>query len=535
VSKNIGLRSAIFAVLIIVSLVYLVPTFSKELPAWWSKVLILPTKAVKLGLDLRGGMQLVLEVQVQKALESELERVADDIKDDLRSGKIKYSDIKLNTTNGIDLTLLSDQDLTAFETLKNSMYSEYDMAKGEKTENGQVVHMNMNMTAIQNLKKSWTEQAKETISNRMDQYGLSEMFITTQAEKNRILIQMPGLKDSDRAISLIGKTAQLEFKLVDEANSVEDALKGNVPAGDEILYHTEVDRETGRTEKTPYLLKKRTSLTGSYITDARVELDQYNAYAVELSFNKKGARIFENLTGANVNKRLAIVLDNNVYSAPNINEKISGGKAQITGSFTPAEANDLRIVLKAGALPADINILEQRTVGASLGQDSIDQGINAMILGGALVILFMIVYYGFSGLIAVFALVLNTVIIMSGLAAFGATLTLPGLAGMILTIGMAVDANVLIYERMREEMRLGKTLRAAVEAGYEKATITIFDSNLTTLITALVLFQFGTGPVKGFAVTLTIGLIANFITAVYVTRVIFDYFVINLNWKKISI
>ncbi len=530
-SKNLGLRSAIFVVLTIVALVYLVPTFSKELPSWWK---FLPKEKVKLGLDLQGGMQLVLEVEVNKALESELERIAEDIRDDLRSEKIKYSDIKRNSTNGIDITLLSDQDVKSFEVLKNSLYPGFDIAKGEKTENGQVVSMNMTQTAIQDMMASWTEQAKETIWNRIDQFGVNEPYITTQ-ENNRILIQLPGISDPDRAISLIGKTAQLEFKLVDEENSVEEALKGNIPADDEILYNTEVDPETGRTERTPYLVKKRTSLTGSYITDAKVDLDQYGAYSVLLSFNKKGARIFGSITGANVNKRLAIVLDNNVYSAPNINEKISGGNAQITGRFTSDEANDLRIVLKAGALPAPVTILERRTVGPSLGQDSIDQGIKAMLLGGALVVLFMILYYGFSGIIAIVALIMNTLIIMAGLAFFEATLTLPGLAGMILTIGMAVDANVLIYERIREELRVGKTLRAAVEAGYERATITIFDSNLTTLITAVILFQFGTGPVKGFAVTLTIGLIANFITAVYVTRVFFDYLVINLNWKKISI
>jgi preprotein translocase subunit SecD len=530
VSKNLTLRIAIYVVLTIVALVYLVPTFSKELPSWWK---FLPTEKLKLGLDLQGGMQLVLEVEGDKAVESELERVAEDIRDDLRSEKIKYSDIKHNSTNGIDITLLSDQEVTAFEAMKNSLYPDYALVKGDKTENGQVVHMNMSQTAITAMIKSATEQAVETITNRIDQFGVNEPYISTQAD-NRILLQLPGVKDPDRAITLIGKTAQLEFKLVDEGNSVEDALKGNIPAEDEILYHSEIDKETGRTERTPYLLKKRTSLTGSYITDAKVEISQYNAYSVGLSFDKKGSRIFENLTGANVGKHLAIVLDNNVYSAPVIKDKISGN-AEISGNFTSEEANDLRIVLKAGALPAPVKILERRTVGPSLGRDSISQSINAMILGGALVVLFMIVYYGLSGLIAVVALILNTLFIVSGLAFFGATLTLPGIAGMILSIGMAVDANVLIYERIREELRLGKTLRSAVEAGYERATITIFDSNLTTLITALILFQFGTGPVKGFAVTLTIGLIANFVTAVYVTRVFFDYLVINLNWKKISI
>lgn len=525
-SKNIGLRSAIFAVLIIVALVYLVPTFSKELPGWWPKTRILPTKKIKLGLDLQGGVHLVLEVDVDKAMVAELERIAGDIKEDLRSAKIRHTDISRNGTNGIDITLLSGQDLKPFEDLKNSMYPEYDMVEGEKTEDGQVIHLNMTQAAIQDMKDSWTEQALETIRNRIDQFGVNETDIRPQPN-NRILIQLPGIKDPDRAIKLIGQTAQLEFKLVDEENSVEEAQKGNIPADDEILYSTK--------SGAAYLLKKKTSLTGSHVTDAQVKQDTYGAYYIGLSLDKKGARIFESVTGANVGKKLAIVLDNNVYSAPVIESEISGGDAVITGSFTLEEAKELRIVLKSGALPAPITMIEQRTVGPSLGQDSISQGINAMILGGALVILFMIIYYGLSGLIAVFALILNTLIILAGLAGFSATLTLPGLAGMILSIGMAVDANVLIYERIREEMRIGKTLRTAVEAGYDKATITIFDSNLTTLITALILFQFGTGPVKGFAVTLTIGIIANFITAVYVTRVIFDYLVVELNWKKISI
>jgi len=530
VSKNIGLRSAIYAILTIVALIYLVPTFSKELPSWWK---ILPTEKVKLGLDLQGGMQLVMEVDSAKALELELERVADEIKEELRNEKIKYSDIKRNESNGIDLILLSDQDLSSFEKLKSSMYSEYDMSKGEKTADGQLVHMNMKQTAVQSLLTSSTEQAVETIRNRIDQFGVSEPTITTQQD-NRILIQLPGVKDPDRAINLIGKTAQLEFKLVDEANSLEEAQKGNIPAGDQILYHSEIDAKTGHSEKTPYLLKKRTSLTGSYITDAKVKVDSYGAYTVTMDFNKKGSKLFESLTGANIGKRLAIVLDDNVYSAPVIKDKISGS-ASISGSFTADEANDLRIVLKAGALPADVKILEQRTVGASLGKDSINQGIKAMIVGTAIVVLFMIIYYGFSGVIANVALILNTVFIMAGLAAFGATLTLPGLAGIILLIGMAVDTNVLIFERMREELRIGKTLRMALETGYEKTTWTIIDTHVTTILSGLVLLQFGTGPVKGFAVTLIIGLLANFLTAVFITRVIFDYLIIERNWKKISI
>jgi preprotein translocase subunit SecD len=530
VSNNIKLRSAIYAILTIVGLVYLVPTFSTQLPAWWT---FLPKNTVKLGLDLQGGMQLVMEVDTKKAVENQLERLADDIRDDLRKGKIKYSDIKRNNSNGIDLTLLSDQDVSSFETLKNSMYSEYSMAKGEKIEGGQIVHLNMTQAAIQKLITLSTEQAKQTISNRIDQFGVTEPDITTQSE-NRILVQLPGLTDPDRAISLIGKTAQLEFKLVDEINSLEDAKRGNIPAGDEILYSSKTDSKSGTVSREAYLVKKRASLTGEYITDAAVKLDTNNAYEVTLSFNKKGSAVFSKVTGENIGRRLAIILDNNVYSAPVIKGKIEGD-ASITGSFTSAEANDLKIVLKAGALPAPVKILEQRTVGASLGKDSIQKGIISMIIGFGLVVLFMVIYYGFSGLIANLALILNTIFIMAGLAFFNATLTLPGLAGMILMIGMAVDTNVLIYERMREELRLGKTLRTAMETGYAKTMVTIIDTHVTTLLSCIVLYQFGTGPVRGFAVTLTIGLVANFLTAIFITRVIFDYLIIERKWKKISV
>ena len=267
-----------------------------------------------------------------------------------------------------------------------------------------------------------------------------------------------------------------------------------------------------------------------------IQIDsQYGEPYVSISFDARGARVFERITGENVGKRLAIVLDDNVYSAPVIRDRIAGGKAQITGRFTMDEAKDLAIVLRAGALPAPVKILEERTVGPSLGQDSINQGFRSALIGGLIVVVFMALYYSLSGLIADLALALNLLLIMAGLAFFGATLTLPGVAGIILTIGMAVDANVLIFERIREEMRLGKPPRASIDAGYARATVTILDSNLTTLIAALVLFQVGTGPVKGFAVTLSIGLVANFITAVFCTRILFDYLYVLRRWEKISI
>jgi preprotein translocase subunit SecD len=296
------------------------------------------------------------------------------------------------------------------------------------------------------------------------------------------------------------------------------------------------DPDTGKTAEIPFLLKRRTLMTGEYVTDARVQIDsQYGEPYVSLSFDARGARLFERITQANVEKRLAIILDNHVYSAPVIRETISGGRAQITGSFTMDEAKDLAIVLRAGALPAPVKILEERTVGPSLGKDSIRKGFKSMIIGGVIVVLFMIIYYGLSGVLADLALILNILFIMGGLAFFGATLTLPGIAGMILTIGMAVDANVLIFERIREELRLGKPARAAVDGGFSKAIVTILDANVTTFIVALVLFQFGTGPVRGFAVTLSIGIVASFVTAVFMTRIVFDYLHVYRRQARISI
>ncbi|HAS89489.1 MAG TPA: protein translocase subunit SecD, partial [Desulfovibrio sp.] len=252
--------------------------------------------------------------------------------------------------------------------------------------------------------------------------------------------------------------------------------------------------------------------------------DQFNQPYVTLNFNSRGARIFERVTGENIKKRMAIVLDGKVYSAPTIQDKIAGGRASITGSYSTEEAHDLAIVLRAGSLPAPVKILEQRTVGPSLGQESIDKGVSAALVGSALVLIFMLVYYGFAGFVADIVLVLNVVLILAGLAAFGATLTLPGIAGIILTIGMAVDANVIIFERIREELRRGLTAKAAIVEGYSRATLTILDANITTVIAAVILYQFGTGPVRGFAVTLTLGIITSMFTAIFVTRILFDLY-----------
>jgi preprotein translocase subunit SecD len=326
--------------------------------------------------------------------------------------------------------------------------------------------------------------------------------------------------------------------MLDEAHELSRKLPSNVPLGreeeilrefgpqvppdDEILFERHVDKETGRITKTPYLVKKRAVMTGDVLTDARVSIGEFQNAYVSFNLDSTGAKLFERITAENVKKRMAIILDNSVYSAPVIQERISGGRGQITGSFSTEEANDLAIVLRAGALPAPVKVIQDLTVGPSLGRDSIEKGIRSTIIAGILVVMFMVFYYRVSGLIADFALMLNLVWLAGCLAALGATLTLPGIAGIILTIGMGVDSNVLMFERIREELRAGKPVRPAVDAGYDKAFFTIFDSHVTTLITGFALFLFGTGPIKGFAVSLCLGIAINLITALVGTKVVFD-------------
>jgi len=533
VSKNLGWRALIVLLTVVMSVIYLTPSLTEKLPGWWSDML--PTEKINLGLDLQGGMHLVLEVESEKAVETHLERVVEEVRQDLRKSKLRYLELKRHGSDKINLILMRAGMKDAFIKMAEANYPDFEV----KVIPGDRKHVAFQLILLQKEKthimKMASDQALETIRNRIDQFGVSEPDIRPQQDQ-RILIQLPGIKDTRRAVELIGKTAQLEFKLVDDENSLQEALKGNIPAEDEILYRVAVNPDTGRRESAPFLLKKRVLLTGEYITDARVQIDSHNNEPyVSLSFDSTGARLFESITGRNIKKRLAIVLDNHVYSAPVIQSRISGGKAQITGRFSMDEARDLSIVLRAGALPAPVKIIEKRTVGPSLGKDSIEKGFKSIIIGGLAVIIFIAIYYGLSGMIADFALLLNILFIMSGLAFFNATLTLPGIAGIILTIGMSVDANVLIFERIKEELRLGKTPRTSIEGGYGKAFMTILDANVTTLIAALVLFQFGTGPVKGFAVTLSIGIVASLFTAIFVTRIVFDYLYILRRMKKVSI
>ncbi len=371
------------------------------------------------------------------------------------------------------------------------------------------------------------DRAVEIIRNRVDQLGVSEPFIQKEGEK-WIVVQLPGIKDPEEAKKLIGQTALLEFKLLDEGGDIEKAIEGKIPAGDILLYDK---------ENKPYLVKNEQLMTGESLANAQMKIGGGfgNEPYVSIDFTPEGGKKFAQFTGANIGKRLAIILDNKIYSAPVIKSKISGGHGIIEGSFELKEAQKLAIVLRSGSLPAPINIISENVVGPTLGADSIRKGLYSGLIGLAAVMLVMGFYYKYSGVIANIGLLCNILYLMGGMTLIGSTLTMPGIAGIILTIGMSVDSNVLILERIREEMRSGKTVRASVEAGYKRAFWTVWDSHITTLITAVILFIFGTGPIKGFAVTLSMGCAISLFTAVVVTKVIFDWRLSHGNVDYLSI
>jgi preprotein translocase subunit SecD len=537
VNKKFFWRITLIAAATFLSILFFLPSTSLKasLPDWLQKY------GIVLGLDLQGGVHLVYEVDWDKAVDVTLERIASSLTNVFKENKIEASVEMVDSDIVVTSTNVKAADTVA---------KEFPNLELKKSSEGKATY-GLRSQEINSIKNFAVDQALETIRNRVDQFGVAEPTIIKQGD-NEIVIQLPGVKDTQRAIDLVGKTAILEFKLLDDESSVaaqlpatilpgteEEVLKQfgkDVPEGDEILFGKVRKRESGEEITRVYLMKKQSLMTGEFLTEARVNIDQrYNEPYVSIKFNSTGARLFEQITANNVKKRLAIILDDNVYSAPVIQEKIAGGSAQITGSFTMQEAKDLAIVLRSGSLPAPLRMLQNVTVGPSLGKDSIDAGINAGIIGALLVIVFMIIYYKVAGLIADFALVLNIVYLIGVLSAFGATLTLPGIAGVILAVGMAVDSNVLMFERIREELRLGKTSRAAIDSGYDKAFWTIFDSHVTTLITAVVLFQFGTGPIKGFAVTLGWGVFINLFTALIGTKTVFDLMTTKWEMKKLSI
>ncbi len=531
------------------------PSFTR-VPAWWQKYLA--PAGLKLGLDLQGGMHLVLKVDLKKAIENNLDLSVQDLKDALAEKKITVVRTASGDARKIILTL---PNTGALETVKQTITKDFpDLAVDFQTDQGTFprIILSLKQERIDFINNKAVDQSLEILRNRVDQFGVAEPAIVRQGT-DEIVIQLPGVKDPQRALNLIGRTAQLEFKLVDDTaglnlpqlitqaiqagqwqeggtrKQLNLALQSRLPAGSEIYFEKEVDQKTKKETKLPILLKSQVLLTGDMVKDAQVRVGgNFNEPYVGLDFTGRGGTIFGQVTEKSVGKRFAIVLDEVVRSAPVIREKILGGSAQISGSFSYEEATDLAIVLRIGALPAPVEIVQNLTVGASLGQDSINKGLMSGLLGTFLVVVFMTVYYRLSGVIANLSMVLNILLLFAGLAMMGGTLTLPGIAGIILSIGMAVDSNIVIFERMRDEFALGKSVRSGVEAGYAKAFWTIIDAHVTTLITALALFLFGTGPIKGFAATLSLGIIFNLFSTLFASRLFYDSMQGKRKLKKLS-
>ncbi|HWN57220.1 MAG TPA: protein translocase subunit SecD, partial [Methylomirabilota bacterium] len=440
------------------------------------------------------------------------------IKRELKANKIDFDTVAVDESGKLIVKLKSPSDRSGFLDVMQKTFPDLTISSGADSAGGPAYQLAFKPREEQQIRTFAMDQALETIRNRIDQLGVRETTVAKEGE-NEILVQLPGIQDPERAKELIGKTAVLEFKLIDDSHPVEDAIKNGPPPGDEVLYGT-----AERGGKVPYLVESPVLMTGDTVTDARVRPGgRLEGPYVSVELDNRGAEIFDALTGENVGRKLAIVLDKTVYSDPVIRERIPGGHVQISGRFSMDQAHDLAIVLRSGALPAPVTIEEERTVGPSLGRESIRQGEMSFVIGAGAVLIFMAVYYSGAGLLADFGLTLNILLLICVMAALQATLTLPGIAGIVLTLGMSVDANVLVNERMREELRNGKSPREAVKLGYDRAWSAIRDSNISTFVAGLILFQFGTGPVKGFAVTLCVGVLTGLFSCIVVTRAWYDY------------
>ncbi|MDW7772914.1 MAG: protein translocase subunit SecD [Desulfobulbaceae bacterium] len=544
-NTTLKLKFGLLAILIIFSVLAVVPSFYPGAPTWWKKYLA--PEGLKLGLDLQGGIHVVLRVDLDKAIENSLDLAASDLKEVLAERNITAVRMDSGDSTRIVFTLPNIGVLGTVQEVITGEFENLDISVDSEEGTFPKITLQLKKKEIENIRKNAVGQSLEIIRNRIDQFGVTEPVILRQGD-DQIVVQLPGVKDPDRAMDLIGQTAQLEFKLVADEDAginlnqlitqaiangqwqwgenprqLNLALQGQIPQDTEIYFERVVDNQTKTETRVPILLKTQVLMTGEMVKDAQVRIGgNFNEPYVSLDLTGRGGTIFGNVTEKNVGKRLAIVLDEVVRSAPVIREKILGGKAQISGSFTHEEASDLAIVLRVGALPAPVEIIQNMSIGASLGKDSINKGLMSGLFGTFLVIVFMLIYYRVSGMVAIYALGLNMIFLFAGLAMLTATLTLPGIAGIILTIGMAVDANVLIYERMREEFALGKSVKSGIDSGFDNAFSSIVDSQVTTLITALALFIFGTGPIKGFAVTLSLGIMFNLFTVLYCTRLVYD-------------
>ena len=520
-------------------------------PLLWRGILILavtvvflalfypPKKKINLGLDLRGGMHLVLQVHTEDALraetDSDMARLLDTAQGEGVTG------VKGRRTGDAAFTV-SAASPEARDKIAALHERFFDNRWGLGRQ-GEDLVFTMKTPAATEVRNSAVTQAVQTIRNRVDAFGVAEPVIQPLTTGHRILVQLPGVDDPERVRKLIKSTAFLEFRVVKfpkgggGVNSREEILAnygGQLPDDVEVLDGDRVDKEQNVVGKLYYAVEKRRTVTGRDLASAKPGAGQFNQPVVEFTLKPPGAEAFGELTGKNVGSGLAIVLDGRVVTAPVLKSRISD-RGQIEGSFTQQEVQDLVTTLRSGSLPASITYLEERTVGASLGRDAIQDGLRAGVVGTLLVVFTMLLYYRLSGVNAVTALILNIIILFGGMAAFGFTLTLPGIAGVILTIGMAVDANVLVFERIREELRAGRTVRSAIDLGFDRAFTSIIDTHVTTLVSALILLLVGTGPIKGFGITLFIGLLASLFTAVFVSRWLFDLVLSRRRVQKLSI
>jgi len=515
---------ALSLILIAPSLMWDYPNNRSRMPDWWKQVKIFPTRAVVLGLDLQGGMHMVVSVNTEEAVRNEMSSIKDFLRSGFREGKVKFEEIKVVGDDKLLISFPDAENLQKGRAYLNDKYKRALMESGPESTLQPVYQLKPEVA--DEYRANAISQVMQTLESRVDEFGVAEPSIQRQG-KDRIVLQLPGIKEEDRArvLQIIQRTARLEFMLVEDVATSKEALLqktgGTVPYGKRVLPEEDKQGETAAW----YLLKEEPKMTGDYLVDARVSVGggrtDFAAAVVDFRLNLEGARRFRKITGENIGKNLAIVLEDKVKSAPVIQSQIFD-RGQITGKFTVDEANDLSIVLRAGALPVGIKIEEERTVGPTLGKDLIRIGVISVLVAGTLVGIFMVAYYSGAGLIADLALFLNVLFILAALATLRASLTLPGIAGIVLTIGMAVDGNIIIFERIREELRTGKTPRSAIDAGYARSLWTILDANITTLIAGIILFQVGTGPIRGFAITLTIGIFTTVFTTYNVTETIYE-------------
>lgn len=488
------------------SLAYASPNLmSADTLSWMQKNLpsVFPTQNVNLGLDLRGGSHLLLEVKVDSVVEEKLQGLLDQTRSELRTAKVGYLNLRLSN-GAISFVLTDESQADAAKEALRSIDGDLNIDR-----DGKNISVKFSEKSIVAMKRSAMGQSVEIVRRRIDETGTREPSIQRQGD-NRILVQLPGLNDPQRIKKLLGQTAKLTFRLVDENSSFDSRI--TPPPGTERLASAEKEGQS-------YVVQKRVMISGDKLVDAQPSFQNSEA-VVSFKFDSMGGKQFGEATRSNVGRLFAIVLDNKVISAPVIREPILGGSGVISGHFTTQSAQDLALLLRAGALPAQINVLEERTVGPGLGEDSIKSGAIASFAGLGLVIVFMVVVYGLFGLFADISLLFSIAMIFAILSTLQATLTLPGIAGIVLTIGTALDANVLVYERIREELRLGRSPMSAIDAGYKHALPAIVDANMTSLIASIILYAFGSGPVRGFAVTLTIGIVSSIFSGLMITRLI---------------